>query len=104
MIPGLRCETWGTRHPAVPPKMCRRRRQNTGILRCAQNDNQKVCGSLVDDVDEGEDGEGVEAGGDVVEHDAGAFGEALELADGWGLEDVEEAEEQEGDDGVCPVG
>ncbi len=32
----------------------------------------------------GEQGE--EAGGDVVEHDAGAGGEALELADGGRLE------------------
>ena len=54
-----------------------------------------------EDVD---DGEGEEAGGDVVEHDAGAFGEGFELADGPGLEDVEEAEEQEGDGGVLPVG
>ena len=49
-------------------------------------------------------GEGEEAGGDVVEHDAGAGGEAFELADGWGLEDVEEAEEEEGEGGVAPVG
>jgi hypothetical protein len=40
--------------------------------------------------------EGEEAGGYVVEHDAGAGGEAFELADGWWLEDVEEAEEDEG--------
>ena len=31
--------------------------------------------------EEGGEEEGVEAGGDVVEHDAGAVGEAFELAD-----------------------
>jgi hypothetical protein len=50
------------------------------------------------------DDERQEAGGDVVEHDAGAGGEAFELADGRGLEDVEEAEEEQGEDGVGPVG
>lgn len=48
--------------------------------------------------------EGEDAGGDVVEHDAGASGEALQLTDGRGLEDVEEAEEEEGEGGVPPVG
>ena len=47
--------------------------------------------------------EGEEAGGDVVEHDAGAGGELLELADGRGFEDIEEAEEEEGEGGVAPV-
>ena len=50
------------------------------------------------------DGEGEEAGGYVVEHDAGAGGEAFELADGGWLEDVEEAEEEEGEGGMLPVG
>ena len=45
-----------------------------------------------------------DAGGYVVEHDAGAGGEGFELADGPGLEDVEEAEENEGQDRVGPVG
>ena len=52
----------------------------------------------------GADGEGEEAGGYVVEHDAGAVGEAFELADGRRLEDVEEAEEEQGESGVAPVG
>jgi hypothetical protein len=58
-------------------------------------------------IEEGEDEagcEGEEAGGDVVEHDAGAFGEGFEFADGPGLEDVEEAEEKEVEEGVTPVG
>ncbi len=42
--------------------------------------------------------EGEEAGGYVVEHDAGAVGEGFEFADGPGLEDVEEAEEEEGEE------
>lgn len=50
------------------------------------------------------EGQGEDAGGDVVEHDALAVGEALELADGWGFEDVEGAEEEEGEQGVGPVG
>ena len=48
--------------------------------------------------------EGEEAGGYVVEHDAGACGEGFEAADGPGLPDVEEAEEEEGEGGVVPVG
>lgn len=44
--------------------------------------------------------EGVEAGGDVVCHDAEAVGEAFEGADGPGLKDVEEAEEREGEKSV----
>lgn len=56
------------------------------------------------EVDEYEDGKSEEAGGHVVEHDAGAFGELFEEADGPGLEDIEEAEEEEGQDGVGPVG
>jgi len=50
------------------------------------------------------DGEGEEAGGYVVEHDAGAFGESFELADGRRFEDVEGAEENQGDRGMLPVG
>ena len=45
------------------------------------------------------DGEGKEAGGDVVKHDAGALGEAFEAADGPGLGDIEETEEEEAEDG-----
>src|SRR5215469_5267800 len=37
----------------------------------------------------------------VVEHDSGAFGEAFEFADRPGLEDVEEAEEDESEDSVA---
>ena len=48
--------------------------------------------------------EGEEAGGYVVEHDAGAGGEGFEAADGPGLPDVEEAEEEEVEGGVMPVG
>ena len=48
--------------------------------------------------------EGQDAGGYVVEHDAGTGGKAFELADGGRFEDVEEAEEEEGEDGVAPVG
>ena len=54
-------------------------------------------------MDELGDGEGEEASGDVVEHDAGAGRDALELADGRRLEDIEETEEEEGDGGVLPV-
>jgi len=47
-----------------------------------------------DEVREGEaDEQRKETRGDVVEHDAGAFGQGFELADGPGFEDVEEAEE-----------
>lgn len=53
--------------------------------------------------DEGAAEEGDEAGGDVVEHDAGAVGEGFETADGPRLEDVEETEEDEGQEGVLPV-
>ena len=48
--------------------------------------------------------ESEEAGGNVVEHDAGAFVEAFELADGWRLEDVEETEEEEAEGEVFTVG
>ncbi len=54
--------------------------------------------------DEGAEGEGDEAGRYVVEHDAGAVGEGLELADGPWFEDVEETEEDECEQGVHPVG
>jgi len=60
---------------------------------------------VVVEVAEEETGEeGEEAGGYVVEHDAGAGGEGFEAADGPGLPDVEEAEEQEVERGVAPVG
>ncbi len=63
-----------------------------------------MVAGLKAEVDELRDDEGEDAGGDVVEHDAGAGGESLELADGRGFEDVEEAEEEEGEGGVLPVG
>ena len=50
-----------------------------------------------------DDGEGEEAGSDVVEHDAGAFGQGFELPDGPGLGDIEGPEEQEAHGGVLPV-
>ena len=50
------------------------------------------------------DGQGEAAGGDVVKHDAGAGGEAFELADGWGFDDVEESEEEQGERGMAPIG
>ncbi len=52
--------------------------------------------------DAGDKGE--ETCGDVVEHDAGAVGESFEAADGPGLPDVEDAEENEIERGVAPVG
>jgi hypothetical protein len=61
----------------------------------------EVLEKVEDDV--GED-EGSDASGDVVEHDARAFGESFELADGPGLGDVEEAEEDEGEKRVLPGG
>ncbi len=45
----------------------------------------------------------IQSGGHVVEDDAPAGGEALETADGEWLGDVEEAEEDEGDQGVTPI-
>ena len=51
--------------------------------------------------DELRDREGDETGGYVVEHDAGAFRELLEAADGPWFEDVEETEEDEAEDGKC---
>jgi len=48
--------------------------------------------------------EGEEAGGYVVEHDAGAGGEGFEATDGPGFPDVEETEEEEVERGVMPVG
>lgn len=49
------------------------------------------------------DGEGKKSGGYVVEHNAGAFGETFELADGWGLEYVDDSEEEEREGSVMPV-
>ena len=46
----------------------------------------------------------IQPGGHIIEDDAPAFGQAFKLADGKGLGDVEEAEEDEGDEGVTPVG
>ena len=46
----------------------------------------------------------IQAGGHIIEDDAPAFGEFFELADGEGLGDIEETEEDEGDEGVTPVG
>ena len=45
----------------------------------------------------------IQPGGHIIEDDAPAVGKALELADGKGLGDVEEAEEDESDEGVTPV-
>ena len=44
-----------------------------------------------------------EAGGYVVEHDAGACGEPFELADGRRLENVERTEKKQGKSCVFPV-
>jgi len=54
---------------------------------------EEAVGEIADDnpEDQGED-----PGGDVVEHDAGAFGQGFEAADGPGFGDVEEAEQREG--------
>ena len=60
----------------------------------------EVCGEGGEH-DAGEERE--KAGGDVVEHDAGACGDGFELADGPGFEDVEETEEEEIEGGVAPV-
>jgi len=46
----------------------------------------------------------IQPGAYIIEHDAPAFGEILEPADGEGLGDIEEAKENEGDEGVTPVG
>jgi hypothetical protein len=51
---------------------------------------------MVEIVEEEAGEEGEEAGGYVVEHDAGAVGEGFEPTDGPRLPDVEEAEEEEG--------
>ena len=40
--------------------------------------------------------EGEEAGGYVIQHDAGTLRDAFQVADWGGFEDVEEAEEEEG--------
>src|ERR1700679_3312723 len=44
-----------------------------------------------------------EAGGDVIQHDAGVSGEAFKLADRRRLEDVEDAEEKQRNRRVAPV-
>ena len=46
---------------------------------------------------------GDQAGGDVVEHDAGAIGKAFKLSDRWWLKDVEEPEENQRESSVGPV-
>src|ERR1039458_827671 len=46
----------------------------------------------------------IQAGAYIIEYDAPACGEFFELADGEGLGDIEEAEEDKGDEGVTPVG
>ena len=46
----------------------------------------------------------IQPGGHIIEDDAPAFGEPFKLADGKWLGDVEEAKEDEGDEGVTPVG
>jgi hypothetical protein len=54
-------------------------------------------------VDELEADQGVDSGGDVVEHDAPAFGQEFDLADGRRLSDVEKAKEDECDERVFPA-
>src|SRR5947208_16803384 len=44
------------------------------------------------------------ARGYVVQHDTCAARKAFELTDGWRLQDVEQAEEKEGEGSVGPVG
>ena len=46
----------------------------------------------------------IQPGGNIVENDAPAFRQALQLAGGEGLGDVEEAEKDERDQGMVPVG
>lgn len=48
--------------------------------------------------------EGEESRGNVVEHDAGSFREALELADGPWFENVKEAKEDESEEGIARGG
>ena len=54
--------------------------------------------------DELHDDESVDAGAEVVDDDAGTFGECFEAADGRRLEYVEEAEEEKSEESVRPVG
>src|ERR1700722_8244941 len=56
------------------------------------------------DAQEGRYTKSIQAGGDVVEDDAPATGKALEAADGKWFGYVEEAEEDEGDETVTPIG
>ena len=87
-----RCGAW------VFASMQERTHRFSSVARCGGNRKLEPAG-------EGEAAdEGEEAGGDVVQHDAGAGGEGFEPADGPGLPDVEEAEEDEGEEGVGPVG
>ena len=46
----------------------------------------------------------IQSGCDVVEDDAPAFGKAFKTADWKGLSNVEEAEKDEGDKAVTPIG
>jgi hypothetical protein len=46
----------------------------------------------------------IQPGTHIIEHDAPAFGKLFELAEGKGLGDVEKAKENEGDEGMTPVG
>jgi hypothetical protein len=47
--------------------------------------------------------ESVDAGAEVVDDDARAFRERLEAANGWGLENVEEAEAEKREQSVRPL-
>ena len=60
--------------------------------------------SLEEEVGDLGAGEGKNACGYVVEHDACSGWKGFELADGPGLEDVEEAEEEQGKECVSPIG
>src|ERR1700721_3173775 len=56
------------------------------------------------DAQEGRYTKSIQAGGDVVEDDAPAAGKALEAAHGKWFGYIEEAEEDEGDEAVLPIG
>lgn len=56
------------------------------------------------DAQEGRYTKSIQAGGDVVEDDSPAAGKALEAAHGKWFGYIEEAEEDEGDEAVLPIG
>src|SRR4029079_919405 len=55
----------------------------------------RACAPAEPETEDEEDEPGVEAGDEVVEDDAPAAGDALDLAGGPGFDDVREAEEKE---------